>query len=233
MKAVVAVLIPTLNEEMAISRVIERMPVHALSNDGYDTAIYVIDGGSEDRTQQRALEKGAEVLLVTQPGKGAAMQHAFSSIRADFFIMIDGDGTYPPEQITDFMRLLGTDDVVIGSRLTGRIEDGAMTRTNLLGNRILTVLARVLFKEQITDVCSGFWGFRKNVIDRMNLVARGFEIEADMFVECVRLRFSIGEIAIDYKKRVDRPKLSSISDGLKIGFFLIKRWMKLDRGGGP
>jgi dolichol-phosphate hexosyltransferase len=233
MKAVVAVLIPTLNEEIAISRVIERIPVHALSNDGYDTAIYIIDGGSEDRTQQKALEKGAEVLLVTQPGKGKAMQHAFSSIRADFFIMIDGDDTYPPEKITDFMRLLRTYDVVIGSRLKGRIEEGAMTRTNLFGNRMLTILACALFKKEITDVCSGFWGYRKHVIDRMDLTARGFEIEADMFVECARLRFSIGEIAIDYKKRVDRPKLSSISDGLKISFFLIKRWRTLDLGGGP
>jgi dolichol-phosphate hexosyltransferase len=233
MKAVVAVLIPTLNEEATISRVIDRVPVHALSNDGYDTAIYVIDGRSEDRTQQKALEKGAEVLLVTQPGKGAAVQHAFSSISADFFIMIDGDDTYPPERITDFVHLMRTYDVVIGSRLIGRIEDGAMTRTNLFGNRILTVLARALFKKEITDVCSGFWGYRKHVIDRMDLNARGFEIEADMFVECARLRFSIGEVAIDYKKRVDRPKLSSISDGLKISFFLIKRWVTLDRGGGP
>jgi dolichol-phosphate hexosyltransferase len=232
MNSVVAVLIPTLNEEIAISRVIDRIPVYALSNDGYDTAIYVIDGGSEDRTQQRALEKGAEVLLVTQPGKGAAMKHAFSSIRADFFIMIDGDDTYPPERITDFVHLLRTCDVVIGSRLTGRIEDGAMTRTNLFGNRVLTTLARALFKKEITDVCSGFWGYRKHVIDRMDLVARGFEIEADMFVECARLGLSIGEIAIEYKKRVDRPKLSSTTDGLKIGFFLIKRWMTLDRGGG-
>jgi len=233
MKPTVAVLIPTLNEEIGISHVIDRIPTHALSNDGYDTAIYVIDGGSKDRTQQKALEKGAEVLLVTQPGKGAAMQHAFSSIRADFFIMIDGDDTYPPERITDFMRLLRTYDVVIGSRLTGRIEDGAMTRRNLFGNHVLSVLARTLFKKEITDVCSGFWGYRKHVIDRMDLVARGFEIEADMYVECARLGFSIGEIAIDYKKRVDRPKLSSTSDGLKIGFFLLKRWMTLDPGGGP
>lgn len=232
MNAEVAVLIPTLNEEIAISRVIDRIPVCELSNDEYDTAIYVIDGGSEDKTQEKALEKGARVLLVAQPGKGAAMQYAFSSIRADFFIMIDGDGTYPPEQITNFVRLLHTFDVVIGSRLTGRIEDGAMTRTNMFGNRILTALARALFKKEITDVCSGFWGYRKHVIDRMDLVARGFEIEADMFVECARLGFSIGEIAIDYKKRVDRPKLSSISDGLKIGFFLLKRWMTVDRGGG-
>jgi len=233
MKPTVAVLIPTLNEEIGISHVIDRIPAHALSKNGYDAAIYVIDGGSEDSTQQKALEKGAEVLLVTQLGKGAAMQHAFSSIRADFFIMIDGDDTYPPERITDFMRLLRTYDVVIGSRLIGRIEDGAMTRTNLFGNRVLSVLARALFKKGITDVCSGFWGYRKHVIDRMDLVACGFEIEADMYVECARLGFSIGEIAIDYNKRVDRPKLSSISDGLKIGFFLIKRRMSLGRRGEP
>jgi dolichol-phosphate mannosyltransferase len=233
MKTKVAVLIPTLNEEATIGRVIDKVPIHALSRDGYDITIYVIDGASEDETRQKALEKGAIVLLVTQPGKGAAMQHAFSSVRADYFIMIDGDDTYPPERITDFLRLLRTYDVVVGSRLKGSIEDGAMKRMNLFGNRVLTALACALFKKEITDVCSGFWGYRKHVIDRMDLVARGFEIEADMFVECARLRFSIGEVAIDYKKRVDRPKLSSMSDGLKIGFFLLKRWITLDRGEGP
>jgi hypothetical protein len=67
----------------------------------------------------------------------------------------------------------------------------------------------------------------------MHLVARGFEIEADMFVECARLGFSIGELAIDYNKRADRPKLSSASDGLKIGFFLLKRRMTLGMGREP
>jgi len=233
MKAQVAVLIPTLNEEATIGRVIDRIPVHALSNDGYDTTSYVIDGDSEDRTQQKALEKGAVVLPVTQPGKGAAMQHAFSAIRADYYIMIDGDNTYPPERITDFLRLLQTYDVVLGSRLKGHIENGAMTRTNLFGNHVLTAVACALFKKEITDLCTGFWGYRRHVIDHMHLVARGFELEADMFVECSRLGFSIGEVAIDYNKRADRPKLSSTSDGLKIGFFLLKRWMALGRGRKP
>jgi glycosyltransferase involved in cell wall biosynthesis len=229
MQTKVAVLIPTLNEEASIGRVIDRVPVHALSNEGYDTTVYVIDGDSNDKTRQKALEKGAVVLSVAQPGKGAAMQHAFSSVRADYFIMIDGDGTYPPERITDFLRLLHTYDVVLGSRLRGRIENGAMTRTNLLGNRVLTTIARALFKKGITDLCTGFWGYRSHVIDRMHLVARGFELEADMFVECARLGFSIGEVAIDYSKRVDRPKLSSVTDGFKIGFFLLKQRMSFDR----
>jgi glycosyltransferase involved in cell wall biosynthesis len=227
MKAQVAVLIPTLNEEASIGRVIDRVPVRTLSNGGYETAIYVIDGDSEDETRQKALEKGAVVLPVAEPGKGAAMQHAFSSVRADYFIMIDGDDTYPPERIADFVSLLRTYDVVIGSRLKGHIEDGAMTRTNRFGNRVLTALANALFKKEITDLCTGFWGYRGHVIDSMHLVARGFEIEADMFVECARLGFSIGELAIDYNKRADRPKLSSASDGFKIGFFLLKRRMTL------
>ncbi|MGZ7192982.1 MAG: hypothetical protein ACXVIZ_03580, partial [Halobacteriota archaeon] len=85
-----------------------------------------------------------------------------------------------------------------------------------------------LFKKRITDLCTGYWGYRRHVIDSMTLIARGFEIEADMFVECARLGFSIGEIAIEYNKRADQPKLSSITDGVKIGFFLLKRRITLD-----
>ena len=224
----VAVLIPTLNEGATIGHVIDKIPINALSDDGYDTTVYVIDGGSSDTTQQKALEKGATVVVVAQPGKGSAIQHAFSSIKADYFIMIDGDDTYPAERIAEFTRLLREYDVVVGSRLKGRIEDGAMTRTNLFGNRALTALARTLFNRETSDICTGFWGFRDYVVDRMHLVARGFEIEADMFVECARLRFSMREVPIDYSKRVAQPKLSSISDGLKIGLFLLKRWIAGD-----
>jgi len=219
----VAVLIPTLNEEANIGKVIDRIPAHMLADSGYETAIYVIDGDSNDRTRQRALEKSAEVLLCKQPGKGSAMQFAFASIWADYFIMMDGDNTYPPERIPDLLRLLTKYDVVLGSRIKGHIEEGAMTRTNVFGNRMLTALARLLFNVRVTDLCTGFWGFQGKVVNHLNLTARGFEIEADMFVECARQGFSIGEIAIDYSRRADRPKLASISDGLKIGSFLLKR----------
>ena len=156
MKPKVAVLIPTLNEEATIGRVIDKIPVRVLSDEGYDTVTCVTDGDSEDATQQKAR---------------------------------------------------------------------AMTRTNVFGNRALTSVARMLSKEDVTDLCTGFWGYCGCVVDRMDLIAQGFEIEADMFIECARHSFSIGEIAIDYGKRADRPKLRSISDGLKMASFLLKQRM--------
>ncbi len=224
-KPVVAVLIPTLNEEATIGDVIDRIPVERLAREGYETAVYVIDGGSRDSTQRKARERGVTIILADRSGKGAAMQQAFASIQANYYVMIDGDNTYPPERIVDFVRLLHTHDVVLGSRLKGRIEEGAMTRTNALGNKMLTLMARTLFDRNITDLCTGFWGYRDVVIQEMNLAAEGFELEADMFVECALHDFRIGELAINYSRRVDQPKLSSISDGFKIGAFLLKRWM--------
>jgi glycosyltransferase involved in cell wall biosynthesis len=230
MKDKVAILIPTLNEEISIGRTIDRIPVEGLSHEGYDVSVYVIDGNSIDRTQQIAVEKGAELILEKRPGKGAAMRTAFKRIAADYFIMIDGDNTYPPEKIVDFLRLLQSYDIVLGSRLRGNIEDGAMPKINVFGNWALTLIARTLYGKKATDVCTGFWGFRGTAVNSMELSAQGFEIEADMYAECARHGFSIAELPIDYRKREDRPKLSSISDGLRIGFFLLKKRYRNGRG---
>ena len=137
--------------------------------------------------------------------------------------MVDGDDTYPIEMATEMTRLLQTHDVVIGSRLKGTIEPGAMTRLNVVGNVLLSLLARALFGAHISDVCTGFWGYRSDAIRRLDLAARGFEIEADMFTECVKEGLHIAEIPITYRARVDQPKLSSLRDGIKIGLFLCKR----------
>ena len=76
---------------------------------------------------------------------------------------------------------------------------------------------------RISDVCMGFWSYRGDMIRCFELAERGFEIEADMFAECVIKGFRIAEIPITYRARADRPKLSSLRDGVKIGLFLCKR----------
>ena len=219
----VAVIIPTLNEGYSIGKVIEGVPIADLSKNGLETAVYVIDGQSNDGTREIAIEKGAQVILEDRRGKGFAVQTAFKSIAADYEIMVDGDNTYPIEMLTEMVRLLKKNDVVIGSRLKGVIEPGAMTKLNVVGNVFLSFLASVLFGLRVSDVCTGFWGYRSDAIRRLTLTASGFEIEADMFVECVRKGLRVAEIPIIYRARKDQPKLSSLRDGIKIGLFLCKR----------
>ena len=219
----VAVVIPTLNEEHAIGKVIDDVPVADLLQNGLETAVYVIDGQSTDKTREIAVEKGAQVILEERQGKGSAIQTAFKSITADYAIMVDGDDTYPIEMATAMTRLLKNYDVVIGSRLKGTIEPGAMTRLNVVGNVLLSLLARALFGMRISDVCTGFWGFRRDAIERLELVASGFELEVDMFAECARKGLRIAEIPITYRARVDQPKLASVRDGLRIGAYLLRK----------
>ncbi len=219
----VAVIIPTLNEERSIGTVIDDVPVADLLQNGLETAVYVIDGQSTDNTREIAVENGATIILEERKGKGSAIQKAFKSISADYAVMVDGDDTYPIEMATQMICVLKKYDVVIGSRLKGTIEPGAMTRLNVVGNTLLSLLARALFGVRISDVCTGFWGYRSDAIRRLDLAAPGFEIEANMFAECVRNGLRIAEIPITYRARKDRPKLASMRDGIKIGLFLCKR----------
>jgi glycosyltransferase involved in cell wall biosynthesis len=220
----VAFVIPTLNEASSIGKVLDRIPVGELREEGYDTSVYVIDGLSVDNTRDIAAEKGAQLVLEKRKGKGIALQTAFESVSADYVIVSDGDNTYPLDVTPEMVRLLQTNDVVIGSRLKGSIEPGAMTRLNVVGNILLTVIARLLFNAHISDVCSGLWGYRGHAIRGLELSAEGFAIEADMFVECARNGFCMAELPITYRARgASRAKLSSLRDGLKIAAFLFKK----------
>ena len=226
----VAVVIPTLNEERSIGKVIDDVPVADLLTKGLETAVYVIDGRSSDNTREIAVEKGATIILEERQGKGSAIQTAFKSISADYAIMVDGDDTYPIEMATEMTRLLKNYDVVIGSRLKGTIEPGAMTKLNVVGNVLLSLLAWALFGARISDVCTGFWAYRSDAIRRLELAAHGFEIEADMFAECARNGLRIAELPITYRARADRPKLSSLRDGVRIGLFLCRRRLQRTQG---
>jgi dolichol-phosphate mannosyltransferase len=225
----VAVVIPTLNEERSIAKVIDGVPVSDLLQSGLKTAVYVVDGISTDHTREIAVEKGAKIILEERKGKGVAIQTAFKSINADYAIMVDGDDTYPISAVSEMLDLLQTHDVVMGSRLTGTIQPGAMTKLNVVGNTLLSLFARALFGANISDVCTGFWGYRSDAIRRLQLSARGFEIEADMFAECVRQGLRITEIPITYRARKDQPKLSSLRDGVKIALFLCNRRLRLHK----
>jgi dolichol-phosphate mannosyltransferase len=222
----VAIIIPTLNEERSIGMVIDDVPVGDLLQNGLKTVVYVVDGRSVDHTRDIAVQKGAQIITEGRRGKGVAIQTAFRAVDADYVLVVDGDNTYPISLASEMVRRLQTHDVVIGSRLKGFIEPGAMTKLNVLGNTLLSLLARSLFSTNVTDVCTELWGYRGDAIRRLEREAQGFEIEADMYSDVFRVcpnQLRMAEIPISYSARVDHAKLASFMDGLKIGAFLLKK----------
>lgn len=221
------ILLPTLDEEGALPGVLAQIPYSKLQEDGWNAKILVVDGGSKDDTVNIAMAADVEIIHQTrQFGKGAGIRLAFREFLksdSEALVMIDADGTYSPLDIPRLLAKLSHYDIVMGSRLKGIIEKGAMNRLNYIGNHILTWLAVVLYGEAITDLCTGSWAFNKEAIERMNLNSIRFEIEAEMFANCANRGLKIGQVPIRYANRIGEVKLGSVRDGVSIFRKLIVR----------
>jgi dolichol-phosphate mannosyltransferase len=102
-----------------------------------------------------------------------------------------------------------------------------MSRLNILGNRMLTGTANMLFPNghKVSDLCTGMWGFDRSIIENLEIEAKDFDIEAEMYAKCVKMGARIGEIPIEYRKRMSPSKLSSMKHGWVIGKRLFKeKW---------
>jgi len=223
-KGKISIILPALNEAETIGKVIDEIPRETLVQDGYRIEVLVVDNGSTDQTAQIAREKGATVIIEPRRGKGRAVRTAFEQVSADFVFMLDSDYTYPATYIPDMLKLLNQGYfVVIGSRLKGQREKGAISRLNIIGNHLLTLMANILYRAKISDLCTGYWGFRGEVIPGLNLSTTGFNLEAELFSQVARKGYRIGEVPINYRRRSSPSKLHSIKAGLSIARTLLAR----------
>lgn len=244
----VAMIFPTLNEAAAIHRLLcEADAVRVMLPE--DTDIIVSDSGSTDETctivEAFAKQVRGVYLWHSVRGKGNNMRSAFQrAIDAgyDYITMLDGDGTYSPVHLAPMLyylmppelrtipvkQVMGKHaaiqyDAVCGTRKYR--ERGAMSRVHLLGNTGLTILADLLYWPTfIGDLCTGMWAFRAETLQKLNLTAQRFELEADMFVALANAGMKLYSGPILYRARADgdKPKLHTL-DGLRIARHLIKR----------
>jgi dolichol-phosphate hexosyltransferase len=219
----ICIIIPTLNEESSIGKVIDEVPRKTLEDLGYIVNVVVVDGISTDQTIKIAQEKGATVILEERRGKARAIRTALEKVEADYLFMLDGDYTYSPAHIPAMIEVLKRYPVVIGSRLKGKREKGALKKINLVGNLFLTAFANILYGTRISDVCTGYWGFRREVIQKLILTSDGFQLEAELLIQVSKMGYKIGEIPILYRCRAGKAKLSGIKDGIKIARFLFSK----------
>lgn len=224
----VTVLIPCYNEESGIGNVIDAFPKEELEARGLNFEIVVIDNNSKDNTTKVAIEHGATVVVEKKQGKGNAIKTGFYSISddTDFVVMLDGDDTYRPEEILRLIEPLqsGFCSVVVGSRLYGKMSDGSMKKFNLMGNYIYTILVRVFFGINVTDVLTGYYAWnRKAVINlRPHVTSSGFAIEMEMITKMAKLGEEIYSVPISYHSRAGESNLRPIRDGARIMLVLFK-----------
>lgn len=236
----ITVLIPCLNEEAGIGQVVAAFPRTQLRRHGYELEVLVIDNNSKDNTAKVARKAGARVIFEGKPGKGNAIRTGMAKVSADtdFVVMLDGDNTYRPGEIERLVEPInsGFCDVVIGSRLAGRIPNGAMTGFNRLGNWVFSHLVRYVYQVNVTDVLTGYFAWRKSVIDelRHHLKSKGFAIEMEMVTKMARLGHEIYSVPISYDPDSGETNLHPIYDGARIlKMFLQNLWWKPLQGVKP
>jgi dolichol-phosphate mannosyltransferase len=209
----VCVLIPTLDEAETIGDV-----VRGFREQGYDNVL-VIDGRSSDDTVEIAEEAGARVMVQSGSGKGQAVREAVEQIESEYVLMLDGDGTYLPEQADRLLDPLreGIAEHVVGDRFAD-MEAGAMTTLNRAGNGLFNWVFRRVHGEDHGDILSGYRAFTRDSFERMHLTADGFGIESEIAVECVKRGFDVTVVPITYRARPDAsdPNLDPVADGGRI-----------------
>ncbi|KDE55357.1 S-layer glycoprotein N-glycosyltransferase AglJ [Methanoculleus sp. MH98A] len=218
----VCIFIPTLNEAPTIGELVEGFRQRGFPH------VFVMDGNSTDNTPDIARAAGAVVRTQTGKGKGNAIIEAVDVIDQPYVLMLDGDGTYSPDDAEKMLEPLGRGfDHVIGDRLVNP-EAGAFTRLNLLGNQLLNVMFRIAHGKALSDILSGYRAFTLQSIRQMTLKEAGFEIETEMAVEAVRNGQRVTVVPVRYLARPGTvTKLNPFQDGLRI-FSTIYRLAKMN-----
>jgi glycosyltransferase involved in cell wall biosynthesis len=210
-----AILIPCYNESATIGKVVcdfKKIMPHA--------DIYVYDNNSTDGTDKIAKDNGAIVRYEYKQGKGNVVRAMFRDIDADCYIMVDGDDTYPAESALEFEKLVLEKDVdmVIGDRLSSTYFEENDRPFHNVGNKMVRWLINVFFSSDLKDIMTGMRAFSYDFVKSFPIISKEFEIETEMSVFALMNNFSIEEIPIDYRDRVEgsESKLNTYRDGYKV-----------------
>jgi len=222
-----SIIIPVFNEETHIEEVLNKIKSVRLP-ENVDREIIVIDDGSSDRTPQILKKFMSDNIIsvhtsVLNFGKGTAIRIGIKKAKGDIILIQDADFEYDPNDYTRLIEpiLSGKSNVVYGSRFKGRIT--GMKPIYLMANKILTLLANVLYGANITDEATCYKVFSSEVIRNLDLKCGRFEFCPEVTAKISKLGYKIYEIPIDYRSRsVAEGKKINWRDGISAIWTLIK-----------
>jgi glycosyltransferase involved in cell wall biosynthesis len=214
----ITVIIPCLNEEQGIEKVLRAMPE-------FVDEIIVVDNASTDRTSEVATSLGARVIREEVRGYGRAYKRGFAMAGGDLIITLDGDHSYPVDALSYLIEaFLHLDvDFLNASRFPVR-DASAMSFKHKVGNLALSLAMSLLFFRWVRDSQSGMWVFRRSIIKEMKLESDSMSFSEEIKIEVLRnRRLRFGEISILYSARLGEIKLNPWRDGFQNLYFLAKK----------
>jgi glycosyltransferase involved in cell wall biosynthesis len=217
-----SVVLPTLNEQEGIADCIEQIRA-TISHLGIRTEIIVSDG-STDWTPEIASALGGKVVHPDRAGYGYAYRYAFERARGEYVVMGDADCTYDFAELPKLLAaMIERDaDIVMGSRLEGEIESGAMPPLHrYVGNPLLTRFLNTFYGTSVSDAHSGFRVFRRDVFEKLKLETDGMEFASEMIMEAGAKGLTIEEVPIRYRERKGEATLKSFEDGWRHVRFML------------
>ncbi len=217
----VSVIVPTMNEEASIGAVIDEIRATLA---GRDLEILTVDTNSRDRTNEIATAKGARVVSEPRRGYGRAYKTGFAQAQGRYVCTLDADLTYPAGRFPDFLRILdeGRADFVAGDRMS-RLSRDAMTGMHRLGNTMLNLAFRFLYRYPMHDSQSGMWAFRRDVLPNLHVLHEGMAFSEELKTEVIRRGYRYVEVPIEYRVRVGDKKIRSFSDAFQNFFWLFRK----------
>ena len=216
MSETIAVLVPCYNEAMTIGKVVddfrETLP---------EATVYVYDNNSSDETASVARAHGAVVRFEPRQGKGNVVRQMLRDIDADYYLMVDGDDTYPADAARSLLEPLlnGSADHVVGDRLSnGSYAEENKRAFHGFGNDLVRFMIRAIYGYGFEDVMTGYRAFSRTFVKTFPVLSDGFQVETELSIHAVDRRWRILDVPIEYRDRPEgsESKLSTVSDGAKV-----------------
>ncbi len=206
----IGVIIPAFNEEHSIALVVGHIP--SLVDE-----VVVIDNGSEDRTAEYAKRSGATVLHESRRGYGYACLKGIDHLvkrQADIIVFLDGDFSDYPEDLPDLLRPIVEDgyDLVIGSRMLGEREPGALLPQAIVGNWVASTLIRMFWGQRFTDL-GPFRAIRADALKRLKMSDPTYGWTVEMQIKAAKLKMKCAEVPVRYRKRIGQSKVTGTFSG--------------------
>lgn len=228
MNKIVDIIIPAYNEEASIGAVLQDIPSDLVRH------VIVCNNNSSDNTKAVAIEHGAVVVDEPRPGYGSACLKGMAYIAAlkqhpDIVVFLDGDYSDHPDELPLLLQpiLQADQDLVIGSRATGELEEGAMMPQQIFGNWLATNLIKIFYNYTFTDL-GPFRAIKYSKLVDLDMQDRDFGWTVEMQVKAAKMGYRCVEVPVTYRKRIGVSKISGTIKGtLKAGHKILWTIFKL------